>query len=64
MPRARRLSTQTVSVLRALAAAPAGWRYGYELGQEVNLKAGSPYPVADRVAPYGQATRHALRGAW
>jgi PadR family transcriptional regulator PadR len=37
-------------VLRALAAEPAEWRYGYELGQQVGLKAGSLYPILIRLA--------------
>jgi DNA-binding PadR family transcriptional regulator len=49
----RRPSRQTVSVLRALAADPAAWRYGYELGQEVELKAGSLYPILIRLCDRG-----------
>jgi PadR family transcriptional regulator, regulatory protein PadR len=40
-------------VLHALAADPAGWRYGYELGQEVGLKAGSLYPILIRLCERG-----------
>jgi DNA-binding PadR family transcriptional regulator len=63
-----------VAVLRALAADPASWRYGYELGQQVGLKAGSLYPIlmrlADRglldaaweeAAPAGRPPRHLYR---
>ena len=53
MPRSRQPSPQTASVLRALAAAPAEWRYGYELGQQVGLKAGSLYPILIRLADRG-----------
>src|SRR5581483_1946303 len=53
MVRARRPSAQTVRVLRALAAQPASWRYGYELGQEVGLKAGSLYPILIRLCDRG-----------
>jgi DNA-binding PadR family transcriptional regulator len=46
-------SRQTAKVLAALAADPAGWRYGYELGREVGLKAGSLYPILMRLADRG-----------
>jgi PadR family transcriptional regulator, regulatory protein PadR len=46
-------SPQTVSVLRALAADPARWRYGYDLSTEVNLKSGSLYPILVRLADRG-----------
>jgi PadR family transcriptional regulator len=46
-------SPQTVNVLRALAADPARWRYGYDLGTEVNLKSGSLYPILVRLADRG-----------
>jgi PadR family transcriptional regulator, regulatory protein PadR len=49
----RRPSRQTVAVLQALAAEPAQWRYGYELGQEVGLKAGSLYPILMRLGDRG-----------
>jgi DNA-binding PadR family transcriptional regulator len=42
-----------VTVLHALAAEPARWRYGYELGQEVGLKAGSLYPILIRLRDRG-----------
>jgi DNA-binding PadR family transcriptional regulator len=57
--RARQPSPQTAAVLRALAADPAQWRYGYELGQEVGLKAGSLYPILIRLSDRGQ-----LEAAW
>jgi len=47
--RHRRPSPQTVAVLRALADRPATWRHGYELGQEVGLRAGSLYPILIRL---------------
>jgi PadR family transcriptional regulator PadR len=53
MPRVRRPSVQTLSVLDAFAAAPATWRYGYELAQEVGLKAGSLYPILMRLSDRG-----------
>jgi PadR family transcriptional regulator PadR len=49
----RRPSRQTVAVLSALAADPAQWRYGYELGREVELKAGSLYPILMRLGDRG-----------
>jgi PadR family transcriptional regulator len=49
----RRPSAQTVAVLLALAEEPAAWRHGYELCQEVGLKAGSMYPILMRLADRG-----------
>jgi PadR family transcriptional regulator, regulatory protein PadR len=72
--RERRPSPQTVAVVRALAAEPGTWRYGYELGVEVGLKAGSLYPILMRLtdrgllearwetdAPPGRPPRHLYR---
>ena len=53
MTRTRRPSPQTVAVLTALAADPSAWRHGYELGQEVGLKAGSLYPILIRLCDRG-----------
>ena len=53
MTRTRRPSPQTAAVLRALAAQPETWRHGYELGQEVGLKAGSLYPILIRLTDRG-----------
>lgn len=53
MTRTRRPSAQTVAVLKALAADPLTWRYGYELGQQVGLKAGSLYPILMRLRDRG-----------
>src|SRR5690349_16428209 len=50
---ARRHSPQTAAVIRALAVDPTAWRYGYELGQEVGLKAGSLYPILIRLSERG-----------
>ncbi|MEV0568435.1 helix-turn-helix transcriptional regulator [Dactylosporangium sp. NPDC050588] len=74
MQRVRRPSPQTAAVLRALTADPAQWRYGYELGQEVGLKAGSLYPILIRLSdrglleaswetdpPHGRPPRHLYR---
>jgi PadR family transcriptional regulator PadR len=40
-------------VLRALATEPTRWRYGYDLGNEVDLKSGSLYPILVRLADRG-----------
>jgi DNA-binding PadR family transcriptional regulator len=53
MQRNRPPSIQAVNVLRALAAEPARWRYGYDLGTEVHLKSGSLYPILVRLADRG-----------
>jgi len=63
-----------MKVLRALAADAAQWRYGYELGAETGLKAGSLYPILVRLAdrgfleakweespPHGRPARHLYR---
>ena len=42
-----------MQVLRALAVDPVRWRYGYELGAETGLKAGSLYPILVRLADRG-----------
>jgi DNA-binding PadR family transcriptional regulator len=42
-----------ISVLRALAADPAQWRYGYDLSTEVRLKSGSLYPILIRLEERG-----------
>jgi DNA-binding PadR family transcriptional regulator len=55
----RRPSRQTAAVLQALAADPEAWRYGYELGREVGLKAGSLYPILMRLCD-----RKLLESAW
>jgi len=53
MKRNRPPSPQTIKVLRALAADPAHWRYGYDLATEVHLKSGSLYPILVRLADRG-----------
>ncbi len=40
-------------MLIALGADPIAWRYGYELGQEVGLKAGTLYPILIRLSDQG-----------
>lgn len=53
MQRVRTPSPQTIAVLRALAQSPAEWRYGYDLCQELDLKAGTLYPILIRLADRG-----------
>jgi len=53
MQRNRPPSAQTISVLLALAADPAQWRYGYDLATQVQLKSGSLYPILVRLADRG-----------
>ena len=59
MRRHRPPSPQTINVLRALAADPARWRYGYDLATEVHLKSGSLYPILVRLAD-----RELLETSW
>jgi len=74
MNNSRRPSTQTTTVLLALAEDPTAWRYGYELCQQTGLKAGSMYPILMRLAdrsllettwesdvPAGRPPRHLYR---
>ena len=53
MTRTRRPSPQTVAVLHALAGEPTAWRYGYELGRQAGLRAGSLYPILIRLCDRG-----------
>ena len=53
MTRTRRPSPQTIAVLLALAEQPTTWHYGYELCQQLGLKAGSMYPILMRLADNG-----------
>jgi DNA-binding PadR family transcriptional regulator len=53
MAAVRRPSAQTVAVIEAFAGDASVWRYGYELGLEVGLKAGSLYPILMRLADRG-----------
>jgi PadR family transcriptional regulator PadR len=50
---ARRPSRQTIAVLTALADQPQTWRYGYELGKDVGLPAGTLYPILMRLSGRG-----------
>jgi PadR family transcriptional regulator PadR len=49
----RRPSKQTAAVLVALAHEPQVSRYGYELGKEVGLEAGTLYPILMRLTDRG-----------
>lgn len=53
MERVRRPSVQTTAVLFALADEPSTWRYGYDLCQQLDLKAGTLYPILMRLADRG-----------
>jgi PadR family transcriptional regulator PadR len=53
MQRNRTPSAQAASVLRALAADPSTWRYGYDLAVGIRLKSGSLYPILVRLADRG-----------
>lgn len=55
----RRPSRQTIAVLAALAHEPEHWRHGYDLGQELGLKAGTLYPILMRLCDRGW-----LEAAW
>ena len=46
-------SVQTLSVLAALCAEPAGWRHGYGIAKGTGLKSGSLYPILIRLADRG-----------
>src|SRR3954447_26077553 len=71
---ARRPSPQTTAVLTALSHDPHAWHYGYELGKDVGLAAGTLYPILMRLAdgallgagwetapPLGRPPRHLYR---
>jgi PadR family transcriptional regulator, regulatory protein PadR len=72
--RSRVPSPQTIAVLTVLAADPAAWRHGYDIGLQTGLKAGSLYPILIRLAdrellearwesgpPSGRPARHLYR---
>jgi DNA-binding PadR family transcriptional regulator len=42
-----------MAVIQALAEEPDVWRYGYDLCQQLDLKAGSMYPILMRLADRG-----------
>lgn len=53
MQRNRPPSAQAIRVLRALAADPSRWRYGYDLSAEAGISAGTMYPALARLADDG-----------
>jgi PadR family transcriptional regulator, regulatory protein PadR len=50
----RKPSSQTLVILRALAADPGSWRYGYDLVKQTGIQAGTLYPILMRLADRGQ----------
>src|SRR6184192_2622479 len=48
-----RFSTQTLSVLAALEADPAGWLHGYLVAKQTGLASGTLYPILIRLAERG-----------
>jgi DNA-binding PadR family transcriptional regulator len=53
MARNRRPSNQMLRLLRALAARPQQWRYGYDLMKETRLLSGTVYPLLMRLNDQG-----------
>ncbi len=53
MVRARRPSSQTLLVLKALIARPSGWRHGYDLSRETGVASGTLYPLLVRLNEAG-----------
>ena len=53
MPRIPGTSRHTRLVLATFAKSPMVWRYGYDLGRETGLKAGTLYPMLIRLADQG-----------
>jgi DNA-binding PadR family transcriptional regulator len=53
MPRKRKCSNQTLSILSALQVQPRAWRHGYDLSQATSLKAGTLYPILMRLSDRG-----------
>jgi DNA-binding PadR family transcriptional regulator len=51
--RPRKLSGQTLAVLRALAERPDHWLYGLEIAERTKLKSGSLYPILIRLSERG-----------
>lgn len=49
----RRLSRQTASLLGVMADDQTRWRFGYELMRELDLQAGSVYPILIRLCDRG-----------
>ena len=70
----RRPSAQTTAVIDALARDPGAWRHGYDLLKDLDVKAGTLYPILMRLcdrgvlearweddAPAGRPPRHLYR---
>lgn len=53
MTRFRRPSEPALRLLDVLCAAPADWRYGYDLTKEIGVGAGTLYPLLGRWAAQG-----------
>ena len=53
MTRRSGFSAQTLSVLAALEADPAGWQHGYLIARETGLRSGTLYPILIRLAERG-----------
>jgi PadR family transcriptional regulator PadR len=49
MPRNRKTSVHTLSLLTAIMEQPRTWQYGYELAQVTQLKSGTLYPILMRL---------------
>ena len=49
----RRLSQQSLDVLRVLADDPERWRYGYDLSAQLRQPTASLYPILKRLAERG-----------
>ena len=50
MARSRKLSSQSLAVLAALANRPTDWLYGLELAKLTLLQSGTLYPILIRLA--------------
>lgn len=53
MPRLSNISSQTCSLIKALADEPQTWRHGYALTKLTGLKSGTLYPLLMRLESQG-----------
>lgn len=53
MPRTRSPSSQTQSLLAALASIPSDWQHGYDLMRVTGLQSGTLYPLLTRLQTQG-----------
>lgn len=53
MTRPLRQSPQTLLVLEAFLAGPAGWQYGYDISRATGVKSGTLYPILMRLEESG-----------